>query len=80
MKRTITLIGIILAIALAVTAVYMKGIYDGGSGKGLTIAEAVESSKWSPTKPYPKHETRCESSLAAQVCQCRGSSRLPHAS
>jgi len=51
MKRTLTLIGIILAIALAVTAVYMKGIYNGGSGKGLTIAEAAESSKWSPTKP-----------------------------
>jgi len=56
MKRTLTLIGIILAIALAVTAVYMKGIYDGGSGKGLTIAEAAESSKWSPTKPNPSFD------------------------
>ncbi len=56
MKRTTKLIGIILAIALAVTAVYMKGIYDGGSGKGLTIAEAAESVKWSPTKPNPSFD------------------------
>ena len=33
MKRTTKLIGIMLAIGLAVTAVYIKGIYDGSGGK-----------------------------------------------
>ncbi len=56
MKRTTKLIGIILTIALAVTAVYMKGIYDGRSGKGLRIAEAAGPVEWPPTKPYPKHD------------------------
>ncbi len=56
MKRTTQLIGIILTIALAVTAVYMKGIYDGRSGKGLRIAEAAGPVEWSPTKPYPRHD------------------------
>jgi ribonuclease Z len=56
MKRTTKLIGIVFAIALSVTAVYMKGIYDGGNGKGLTIAEAAESVKWSPTKPNPSFD------------------------
>ncbi len=56
MKRTTQLIGIILTIALVVTAVYMKGIYDGRSGKGLRIAEAAGPVEWSPTKPYPRHD------------------------
>ena len=56
MKRATKLIGIILTIALAVTAVYMKGIYDGRSGKGLRIAEAAGPVEWSPTKPYPRHD------------------------
>ena len=52
MKRTTKLIGIILAIALAVTAVYMKGIYDGSGGKELALTrQAVAAQRQSAPSP-----------------------------
>ena len=52
MKRKTKLIGIILAIALAVTAVYMKGIYDGGGGKELALTgQAVAAQAKSTASP-----------------------------
>ncbi len=52
MKRTTKLIGIILAIALAVTAVYMKGIYDGSGGKELALTrQAVAAQAKSTASP-----------------------------
>ena len=52
MKRTTKLIGIILAIALAVTAVYMKGIYDGSGGKELVLTrQAVAAQAKSTASP-----------------------------
>ena len=52
MKRTTKLIGIILAIALAVTAVFMKGIYDGSGGKELSLTrQAVAAQAKSTASP-----------------------------
>ncbi len=60
MKRTTKLIGIILAIALAVTAVYMKGIYDGSGGKELALTRqavaAQAKSTASPVKALAERE------------------------
>jgi len=60
MKRTTKLIGIILAIALAVTAVYMKGIYNGSGGKDLAltrqaVAAEIKSSA-SPVKALAERD------------------------
>ncbi len=52
MKRTTKLIGIVFAIALSVTAVYMKGIYDGGGGKKLVLTrQAVAAQAKSTASP-----------------------------
>ncbi len=60
MKGTTKLIGIILAIALAVTAVYMKGIYNGSGGKELALtrqAVAAEAdSSASPVKALAERD------------------------
>ncbi len=52
MKRTTKLIGIVLAIALSVTAVYIMGIYDGSGGKELVLTrQAVAAQAKSTTSP-----------------------------
>jgi len=52
MKRTPKLIGVILVTVVAVTAVYMKGIYDGSSGKELALTrQAVAAQAKSTASP-----------------------------
>ncbi len=48
MKRTTKLIGIILAIAVAVTAVYMKGIYDASGGIVAVVPGRFAIAVYSP--------------------------------
>ena len=60
-RRSFIIIVVVLVIAIGVS--YTKGRFDGNAGKKIAIVPNVEAKsqvseeamKWSPTKPYPKH-------------------------